>query len=129
MRCTGSVRPTDPPSVRAALASGVTRAMKQRDRAALAAYRTALAAIDNAGAVPLGEEHRAGAVELSPIGVGRADAERRSLTEQDMAEIVRLEAQDRLAAADALATSSADTADRLRREASLLLALLDEPER
>ena len=129
MRCTGSVRPTDPPSVRAALASAVTRAMKQRDRAALAAYRTALAAIDNAGAVPLGEEHRAGAVELSPIGVGRTDAERRSLTEQDMAEIVRLEAQDRLAAADALATSSADTADRLRREASLLLALLDEPER
>ena len=102
--------------------------MKQRDRAALAAYRTALAAIDNAGAVPLGEEHRAGAVELSPVGVGRTDAERRSLTEQDMAEIVRLEAQDRLAAADALASSSADTADRLRREASLLLALLDEPE-
>jgi hypothetical protein len=31
--------------------------MKERDRSALAAYRTALAAIDNAEAVPLGEEH------------------------------------------------------------------------
>ncbi len=100
--------------------------MKQKDRAALAAYRTALAAIDNAEAVPLGEEHRAGAVELSPVGVGRADVERRPLTEQEMAEIIRLDAQDRLAAAKSLAGANPDAARRLRREASLLIALLDE---
>ena len=129
MRSTGPVIPTNPTSVRTALESAVTRAMKERDRAALAAYRTALAAIDNAEAVPLGEEHRAGAVELSPVGVGRTDAERRALTEQEMAEIVRLDVQDRLATADSLASASPDAARRLRREASLLLALLDEPVR
>jgi len=129
VRSTGPVIPTNPTSVRTALESAVTRAMKERDRAALAAYRTALAAIDNAEAVPLGEEHRAGAVELSPVGVGRTDAERRALTEQEMAEIVRLDVQDRLATADSLASASPDAARRLRREASLLLALLDEPVR
>lgn len=100
--------------------------MKEKDREALAAYRTALAAIGNAEAVPLDEQHRAGAFELSPVGVGRADAERRTLTEQEMAGIVRLDAQDRLAAAKSLASASPDAARRLRREASLLVALLDE---
>jgi hypothetical protein len=100
--------------------------MKEKDRAALATYRTALAAIDNAEAVPLGEEHRAGAVQLSPLGVGRADAERRTLTEQEMAEIIRLDVQDRLAAAKSLKTANPDAARRLCREASLLIALLNK---
>ncbi len=99
--------------------------MKDRDRAALAVYRTALAAIDNAGAVPLAEEHKAGAVELSPVGAGRTDAQRRSLTEQDMTEIVRWEAQDRCATADSLALANSSAAEQLRREASLLFDLLD----
>ncbi len=103
----------------------MTRAMKDRDRAALAVYRTALAAIDNAEAVPLAEEHRAGAVELSPVGVGRTDAQRRSLTEQDMTEIVRREAQDRRATADSLAHANPGAAQQLRGEASLLSDLLD----
>ena len=100
--------------------------MKERDRTALGAYRTALAAIDNAEAVPLGEEHRAGAVEHSAVGVGRTDVERRAITEQEMAEIVRLDVQDRLATANSLASANPDAAQRLRREASLLLALVDE---
>jgi uncharacterized protein YqeY len=100
--------------------------MKDRDRAALATYRTALAAIDNAEAVPLADGHRAGAVELSPVGVGRTDAERRSITEQDMAEIVRLEAQDRRDTADSLARANPTAAQQLRREANLLADLLDE---
>ena len=100
--------------------------MKERDREALAAYRTALAAIDNAEAAPLGDEQRAGAIEFSPIGVGRTEVERRVLTEEDMAEIVRLDAQDRVATANSLAGASPDAARRLRREASLLVALLDD---
>ncbi len=100
--------------------------MKEKDRAALATYRTALAAIENAEAVPLGEEHRAGAVQLSPVGVGRADVQRRPLTEQEMTEIIQLDAQDRLAAAKSVADANPDTARRLRREASLLIALLDD---
>lgn len=99
--------------------------MKDRDRAALAAYRTALAAIDNAGAVPLTEQHQAGAVELSPVGVGQTDAVRRSLTEQDMTEIVRREVQDRRDAADSLTLANSSAAEQLRCEANVLSDLLD----
>jgi len=120
---------TDPVSpgvtpIRTALRSAITNAIKQRDRAALTAYRTALAAIDNAEAVPVGGEHRAGSIERSAAGVGRADAPRRGLNEQDMVEIVRREAGERRATADALGTMSPEAADQLRREADLLLALL-----
>jgi uncharacterized protein len=100
--------------------------MKDRDRSALAVYRTALAAIDNAAAVPASEAKSVGAVEASPLGVGTTEAERRSLTEQQVAEIVRREAQERLVAADSLASASPDAAGRLRREASLLVALLSD---
>jgi len=114
----------DEPSVRAALRVAITRAMKQRDRAAAGVYRTALAAIDNAGAVPIGTQQRAGSIEESPVGVGRADASRRTLTGAEMAEVVRREAQERVAAAESLDGANPDAADRLRREARLLLDLL-----
>lgn len=58
----------DAASIRDALKSAVGRAMKQRDRGALAVYRTALAATDNAEAVPLGPSDHAGAIEPSKIG-------------------------------------------------------------
>lgn len=110
--------------VRAALRAAIVAAMKQRDREATAVYRTALAAIDNAEAVPLGEQGRAGAIEQSPVGVGRAEAPRRELTEPDMADIVRRDAHERLAAAAAVAAANPDAAERLRRAARLLLDLL-----
>ena len=99
--------------------------MKQHDREAAAVYRTALAAIDNAEAVPVGEQARAGAVEQSPVGVGRAEATRRELSAQEMTDVVRREAQEHGAAAESLADASPQTAERLRRAARLLLDLLD----
>lgn len=114
----------DEPSVRAVLRGAITRAMKQRDREAAGVYRTALAAIDNAEAVPPGTHATAGAIEESPVGVGRADATRRMLTDAEMAEVVRGEAQERVAAAESLDGANPDAADRLRREARLLLDLL-----
>lgn len=99
--------------------------MAQRDRAAMAVYRTALSAIENAEAVPLGVEHRAGAIEFAAVGVGRTEAERRSLTGEDEIDIVRREVQDRRVTADSLATTSPDAARQLRGDASLLQALLD----
>ncbi|HEY7047791.1 MAG TPA: hypothetical protein VH373_11265 [Jatrophihabitantaceae bacterium] len=112
------------PGVRAALQAAITQAMKRRDRAAAAVYRTALAAIDNAEAVPQGDQIRGGAIEQSPLGVGRAEATRRALTDGDMADVVRRDAQERLAAADSLAAANALAAERLRREARLLLDLV-----
>jgi hypothetical protein len=113
-------------SVRAALRREMSRAMKERDRRALAAYRTALSAIDNAEAVPLTDEHRAGAVELSPLGVGRTDAERRPLTERDMRELVRLQAEDCRVTALVLERTNSDAAQELHRDAMLLLELLGQ---
>jgi hypothetical protein len=116
---------SDAESIRDALRVAVVRAMKQRDRAALAVYRTALAAIDNAEAIPLDESHHsAGAIELSPIGPGRTDAPRRSLTEQDMIDIVLSEARERRATATSLAGRNADAARRLDHEADLLQAMV-----
>ena len=91
----------------------------------MAVYRTALAAIDNAEAIPLAEEHRAGAIELSALGVGRTEAERRPLTLEEEIDIVRREVQDRRVTAEALATTNPDGAQQLRAGASLLQALLD----
>ena len=122
---TEPMTPTDALPVRAALRSALARAMSDRDRAAMAVYRTALAAIDNAEAIPLAEEHRAGAIELSALGVGRTEAERRSLTREEEIDIVRREVQDRHVTAEALATTNPDGAQQLRAGTSLLQALLD----
>ena len=46
---------TDARPVRDGLVSALTAAIAQRDRAAMAVYRTALSAIDNAQAVPMGQ--------------------------------------------------------------------------
>jgi uncharacterized protein len=100
--------------------------MKQRDRDALAAYRTALAAIDNAEAVPLGPCDQAGAIELSALGLGRTDAHRRQLTEQDMIDIVLHEADERRVAAESLTGAKPGAARQLHHEAGLLQALADD---
>lgn len=98
--------------------------MKQRDSEALAVYRTALAAVENAEAVTAGVEHSAGAIERSPVGVGSAEVARRELTEQDVAEIVRREVAERQATAESLRVSNPDAAARLTRGATLLETLL-----
>lgn len=111
-------------SVRAELSSALVSAMKRRDKAAAATYRTAIAAIDNAGAIPLGEGNRAGAIEDSPVGVGAAEAARRDLTDADMVRIVRAEIDEARAAADLLEGRDEDGATRLRTDARLLDELL-----
>ena len=118
--------PSEPRSVRTALTAAIADAIKRRDRTALAAYRTALAAIDNAAAVPVAARQRADAIEQSAIGVGRTDASRRDLSEAEMIELVAREVQERHATADSLTGTRPETAQQLRREADLLRALLDE---
>ena len=77
--------------LRATLRSRLTAALRERDRAAAATLRSALAALDNAEAVPTGDRqgpvtstHVAG----SAIGVGAAEADRLLLTDHDEREIV-----------------------------------------
>src|SRR5262249_57611548 len=86
--------------VRQRLREALRAAMKARDRLAVAALRSTLAAIDNAEAVDraVSADDRL-AIEQTPVGVGAAEARRRVLTETDVERIVRAEVAERTAAA------------------------------
>jgi uncharacterized protein YqeY len=102
-------------------------AMRARDKSAVSALRTALAAVDNAEAVPVeGATMHGPALEQSPVGAGAAEAVRRELSEGGVADIVRAEATERLEAAGQLtALGHAGRAEQLRVEAVVLFRFLD----
>jgi uncharacterized protein YqeY len=114
-------------------------AMKARDRPAVTALRSALAAIDNAGAVDPAQapsasgdqgSASAGAVHSefagTVAGIGATEVERRRLSQAQMEEIVRAEIADReTAAAGYDHAGRLDPAERLRAEAEVLRAHLD----
>jgi uncharacterized protein YqeY len=112
--------------MRATLRADLTAALKSRDRVAVAALRSALAAIENAEALPVHHgsnggpvvaEHVAGAA----LGVGAAEAERRHLTDADLRSIVEREVRERSVAAQEYERSGrGDVAERLRAEAEVL---------
>jgi len=104
--------------------------MKERDRSAVSALRSALGAIDNAEAVDSPEMSRPGDGPIAGArsGLGVSEVPRRDLSEQEMTEIVRTEIAERSAAADMYESDGhGDRAARLRAEASALARQLDEP--
>jgi uncharacterized protein YqeY len=115
---------TDTP-IQDQLRQALRAAMKTQDTAAASALRSALAAIANAEAVPTavtpppgGHRHIAGSVQ----GLGAAEAERRTLSEADVAGIVQAEVADRKAAAAQYEQADhPGRAERLLREADVLL--------
>src|SRR5262249_10194220 len=111
--------------LRQRLREALPAAMKARDRLAVAALRSTLAAIDNAEAGgPAVSDDRL-AIEQTPGGVGAAEARRRVLTETDVERIVRAEVAERTAAArDYDRAGRAERAEQLRREATVLSAHL-----
>jgi hypothetical protein len=97
--------------------------MKARDAIAVAALRSALAAIDNAEAVgpsslaPTSSSSVAGAT----LGVGSAEVERAALSYDDMRRLVELERDERLSSALELDHHGAtQAAERRRDEAAVL---------
>jgi uncharacterized protein len=116
------------------LRRALTEALKARDRGAASALRSALGAIGNAEAVDPGGQgpgrpaadgsaHFAGAV----AGLGAAEAQRRHLTEADVAAIVRAEVAEREAAASQYELAGhAAQAEGLRHGTRALLAALDD---
>lgn len=118
--------------IRIRMRRALTAAMKARDQRAVAALRSALAAIDNAEAVeaageghPPGEGRIAGAV----LGVGAAEVARRTLTPAETQAIVRQEVAERQTAAQAYERAGqSGPAERLRAEAEVLRAYLDDPD-
>ena len=141
--------PADGDNLRERLSRALPAAMKARDRPAINALRSALAAIDNAGAVdptqvrpdPAHPEPTAAtAIDPEPGraegggpnvagsvgGVGATEVERRSLSEAQMQEIVRAEVLEReRAAAGYERAGQLEPAERLRGEAEVLGAFLD----
>ncbi|OZM78123.1 GatB/YqeY domain-containing protein [Pseudonocardia sp. MH-G8] len=109
--------------MRAEMRTDLTAALKARDRVATAALRSALAAIENAEAVPAEArpaEHGADRGGMA-TGPGATDVERRRLTEADLRVIVETEVQERSAAARRYQQlGRSDLAEQARAEAEVL---------
>jgi uncharacterized protein YqeY len=113
-------------TVRDRLRGSLRGAMKQRDSVAVAALRSALAAIDNAEAVEISQFS---SVEAPLRGLGAGDVARRHLSAQEMDDIVRAELSERLEAAATYDRGGQQThAERLRRESDVIAAHLDGPD-
>lgn len=96
--------------------------MKARDAAAVAALRSALAAVENAAAVA----PRASEFGLPALGLGVTEVDRRTVDETEIEHIVRAEIAERLTAADEYdQLDRPDRAARLRAEAATLSAHVD----
>jgi uncharacterized protein YqeY len=115
-------------------------AMKARDRVAVAALRSALAAIANAEAVdppqpppPAGLPDHGGsgggpAFAGAVAGLGATEVERRRLSGVQVEEVVRAEVAEReTAAAGYERAGQLEHAERLRAEAKVLTSYLDQP--
>lgn len=108
-------------AIRERLRAAATRAMKERDKEGLAAYRHAMAGIDNAEAVvPDAGIPSAGAVEQSALGAGAAEVARRQLTDADVRAVVEAEIDEHRHAADTIATHDVARAAGHLRAAALL---------
>ncbi|MGL5909136.1 MAG: hypothetical protein ACRCZP_03980 [Phycicoccus sp.] len=114
-------------TLRERLSAAVPVALRARDRVALSALRSALAAVANAEAVPVESAPGAGALEHAVLGVGAADVPRRELTEDDVRGVVAAEVAEREVVALTLDASRPDDASRLRAEAAVMRHHLDAP--
>lgn len=114
-------------TIREGLRAGLKVAMQTRDKVSTAAIRSALGAIDNAEAVDTtvandridGDAMIAGAV----AGAGSTEVRRRTLSDQEVADVLRAEIADRLDAAaeyDAAGPGGVERAALLRAEAATL---------
>jgi uncharacterized protein YqeY len=117
--------------IRDRLRQDLATAIKGRDRTAIAALRTTLAAIENAEAVevgpsaglPTGGQHIAGASE----GVGSSDVPRHLLSGGEVAAVIRGQVDERHeSAAQYEQLGQNATAEELRREAAVLTRYLAE---
>jgi uncharacterized protein len=119
----------DAQALRATLRADLVTAMKLRRPEAVAALRTAIAAIDNAeavdvpdGAAGVASEHVAGA----RTGVGSTEVQRRVLSVGEVRALLRAQVEERRTEADRLdAYERPDPARRLRLEADVLGRYLD----
>ena len=117
-----------PRALRDALRRDLASAMKAREPDAVSALRTAIAAIDNAEAVPAPDERAAttsGHIAGARAGLGAAEAARRDLTGSQQQAILRDQITGYTTEADRYeALGHPDAARRLRDQARLLTGYL-----
>ncbi len=106
------------------LRAALRPAMLARDKVATSVIRSALAAIDNAEAVPAEERSTStseGPIAGARLGLGAGETQRRELTEQDVLAILEVEIAGRLTAATEVERAGRpDHGERLRAEAVVL---------
>jgi hypothetical protein len=115
-------------AIRDRLHQALRDAMRARDSVATSALRSALAALDNAGAVPPGPVPAAASgphFAVAVTGLGAGEVPRRGLAAGEAEQIVRAEIAEREAAAAGYAEAGHDEqARRLRQEAGILISVL-----
>lgn len=111
---------TDSP-LRTRLRTALLEARRARDAETMSTLRTALAALENAEAVPA--DAAVGALEEAPVGVGAAEAQRRVLSDADELALLDAEIASLEEAGRAYACSVPERADAARRGAERLAAL------
>ncbi|GIF77173.1 hypothetical protein Asi02nite_66910 [Asanoa siamensis] len=115
-----------PTALRERLRRTLRDALRARDAVAAGALRAAIAAIDNAEAVPAAHPDGFGSAPMGAVGVGAAEVPRRTLDGDEILRIVRAEAADRMAAAAQFERlGQVDAAARMRAGAELLTAITD----
>lgn len=108
----------------------LTTALKRRDRTAVSALRSAIAALDNAEAVDVVERRRpavatSGHIAGASAGAGSADVPRRVLTDAEIAAIVADQIEERRESARQYAElGRPEAAERLIAEADVLARYL-----
>ncbi len=108
---------TDSP-LRDRLRAALLTARKARDAQTVSTLRTALAALENAEAVPTAVS--SGAIEDAPVGVGATEAQRRVLSDADELAVLDGEIASLDEAGRTYADSVPERADAARRAAQTL---------
>jgi uncharacterized protein YqeY len=106
----------------------LTRAMKDRDRVATAALRSAIAIVDNAEAidVSLAPRSQSGVIMGAVTGLGAGEVARRTITDDDVRALLREAITEREgAAAQYDELQRPDDAARLRTEVAVLARVLE----
>jgi uncharacterized protein YqeY len=115
--------------LRQRLQRALVPAMRERDRAAVSAIRSALATVANAEAVPVEPREdpaTTGPVAKAAVGLGAAEADRRELSDNDIRSIVHAEVTAHLEAADHLrSVGQAGRAEELQAQVAALRPFLD----
>jgi uncharacterized protein len=95
------------------LRDDLLNARKKRDSLTSSVLQSVIAAIDNAGAVPV-------SADLHGVGAGSTEASRRELSNQDIRDIIRSEISEMQQAVKEFGNANSDLTDELGKKITIL---------